>query len=140
MSSWVRYLIAAVVAAHGFVYLNAARGVLPVFEGWRGSSWLLGSAVTGDALKKLCLALWAVAGIGIVATGIAFAFAFSAQAVWRPLAIAASAVGILGFFAFWDGRLERLLAQGVIGVVLSTIILAGAIWLPRVLIAWRTAS
>lgn len=67
MSSWLRYLIAALVAAHGFVYLNAARGVLPVFEEWKGSSWLLGNAVTGDALRKLCLALWAVAGSGIIA-------------------------------------------------------------------------
>lgn len=137
MKPWMRYAIAAFVVAHGFVYLKAARSVLPVFEGWSGRSWLLGGAVTGDALTKLCLALWAVAGIGIVATGIALAFAFFAQALWRPLAIAVSAAGILGFFAFWDGRMERLLAQGVIGAVLSTVILAGAIWLTQVPVAGR---
>jgi hypothetical protein len=128
MSNWVRYVIAAVVAAHGLVYLNAARGVLPVFEGWKGRSWLFGSAVTGDPLRKLCLGLWALAGVGLIASGIAFAF--SVPTVWYPLVIAASVVGILGFLAFWDGRPERLLAQGVIGVVLSAAILAAAIWLP----------
>lgn len=133
MNAWVRYLIAAVIAAHGFVYLNAARGVLPIFDGWKGSSWLLGSAVTGEALRRLCLLLWALAGIGIIATGMAFAFAFSAQPVWRPLAIGASAVGILGFFAFWDGQGPRLLHQGVIGAGISLLMLVGAILVPQLL-------
>ena len=129
MKPWVRYLIALLVALHGFVYLNAARGVLPIFEGWKGSSWLLGNAVTCETLKRLTLALWALAGVGIVATGIGFAF--SAQAVWRPLAIVASAVAILSFFVFWDGQIQRLVAQGMIGLVISLVILLSAIAFPQ---------
>jgi len=87
--------------------------------------------VTGDALRKLCLVLWAAAGVGIIATGIAFAF--SAQAVWRPLAVGASVVGILGFFAFWDGQDSRLFHEGAIGAGLSLLMLVGAIVYPRIL-------
>ncbi len=133
MKPWIRYVIAAVVAAHGLVYLNAARGVLPVFEGWKGRAWLLGDAITGDSLKRLCQGMWAVAGIGVIATGVALAFAFSAQAVWRPLAIVASTVAILSFLVFWDGQVRRLFEQGVIGVVLSLLILLGALAFPRLL-------
>lgn len=131
MKPWVRYLIALLVAAHGLVYLNGARGVLPIFEGWKGSSWLLGSAVTGEALKRLCLVMWAVAGIGVVATSIAFAF--WGQTVWRPLAIVASAVAVVSFFLFWDGQIRRAVAQGIIGAIISLLMLVAAIVFPRVL-------
>lgn len=124
---WMRWLVALLVAAHGFVYLSAARGVLPIFEGWRGTSWLLGRAVTGEALKQLSLVLWAVAGVGIIAAGVAMGFAPDATGLWRTLAAAASAVGIASFFVFWDGQVSRLFEQGVLGVAISLAILASAI-------------
>jgi hypothetical protein len=134
MKPWLRYLIAAVVAGHGFIYLNFSLGRLPAaLEGWRGISWVLGDAVTGDRLKRLALALHAVAGIGILASGIAMAFAPAAPRLWRPLAVAGSAVAILAFAAFWDGRAPRLVQQGAIGAVLSLLLLLGAIALPQVL-------
>ncbi len=71
------------------------------------------------------------AGIGVVATGIAFGL--SAQAVWRPLAIGASAVAIVSFFLFWDGQIRRAVAQGIIGAVISLLMLVAAIVFPRVL-------
>lgn len=133
MTSWVRYLIAVVVAGHGLVYLNAARGVLPVFDGWRGRSLLLGGAVTGGALRRLDVVLWTGSGAGLVAAALAVAFAPTAHAVWRPLAAAASAVAVLSFFTFWDGRRESLLAQGAIGMALSLLILLAALAFPQVL-------
>jgi len=105
--------------------------VLPVYQGWKGTSWLLGSAVTGDALRKLCVVLWAVAGLGLLAAGIALAFASSSQSAWRPLAIGASAVGILSFLAFWDGQGRRLFEEGAVGAVLSLALLVAALVLPR---------
>ncbi len=129
MRPWLRYLVALLVAMHGFVYLNAARGVLPVFQAWKGTSWLLGDALSADALKRLSLALWAVAGVGTIAAAIAFAF--SGPAAWRPLAVAASAVGVASFLVFWDGRAERLVDEGAIGAVLSLVILVAAIAFPH---------
>jgi hypothetical protein len=33
---------ALLIGVHGVVFVNAARRVLPVFDGWKGRSWLLG--------------------------------------------------------------------------------------------------
>lgn len=123
----IRWLAALLVAAHGLVYLNASRGVLPVFDGWRGRSWLLGPAVTETALKHVCVALWAVAGVAILATGVAIGLAPETPAVWRTLAVAGSAVGVASFLLFWDGQVERLFAQGVVGMAISLAMLAIAL-------------
>lgn len=131
MKPWIRYAVALVIAIHGFVYLNAARGVLPIFEGWKGRSWLLGSAITGEALKRLASGLFVIAGLGIIATGIAIGVAASTQGVWRPLAIVASSASILSFFVFWGGRIDRLVAEGVIGMIVSLILLLSAIAFPN---------
>jgi hypothetical protein len=133
MGAWVRYVVALLVVVHGLVYVNAARGVLPVFDGWSGTSWLLGDAVGAEALRRLALALWVVAGLGLVATGAAIGFALPGAAAWRVVAIVASAVGVLSFFVFWDGRADRLVAEGVLGMLASLAVLAAALALPRVL-------
>jgi hypothetical protein len=127
VSPWVRWVVALLVACHGLVYLNAARGVLPVFDGWNGRSWLVGPALSTEALKRISVALWAVAGAGSIAAAAAFAFAFSAPGVWRPLAGAASAVGVASFLVLWDGRPKRLVAQGAIGLLLSLLVLVAAL-------------
>lgn len=133
MSSLVRYTVGALAVLHGIVYLNAARGVLPIFAGWRGTSWLLGTAVRGAALERFLVACWGITGALVVAAGLVFAAAPSAYAVWRPLAIAAGALGVLSFFAFWDGQLRTLFAQGAIGLVLSAILLVAALAADRTL-------
>lgn len=131
MSAWVRYLVAALVAVHGLVYLNAARGVLPgAFEGWRGRSWLLGGAIVGGALKKLSVGLWSLTGVLFIATALAIAFSTSVHGAWRPAAIVAAAAGVLSFAFFWDGQPDRLVAQGILGLVISLAVLAGAVAFP----------
>ncbi len=133
MKPWLRYLIAVVVVGHGFIYVNFSLGRLPdALKGWRGNSWLLGNVVTGERLKTLAFTLHAVAGIGILAAGIAVAFAPTVPRLWRPLAIVGSALAILAFAAFWDGQSQRLVQQGVIGTVLSLLLLLSAIALPQV--------
>lgn len=132
MTSWLRYLIALLVASHGLVYINLARGVLPgVFEGWRGSSWLLGSAITGGRLETLVLALHVTAGIVILACAVAIAFVPSAPSWWRSLAIAGAGIGIVSFSIFWDGQTQRLVTQGAIGAGISLILLVSAIAFPQ---------
>jgi hypothetical protein len=53
--------------------------------------------------------------------------------VWRPLAIAASAVAVLSFLVFWDGRFESLFAQGAVGMGVSLVLLLAAVAFPEVL-------
>jgi len=125
----VRYLIALVVGSHGITYVMFAL-LGQAFVEWRGSSWLLGSTITGDTLKTLTLALWVITGVGFIATGIAIAFASSLQGFWRPLATGASIVSVLSFAIFWDGQMARFTDQGGIGMVLSLMILISTIVFP----------
>ncbi len=126
-----QYLIALVVFFHGVVYLNGGLGRLKgIYEGWKGSSVLLRKTITGDKLMRLTRALWAIAGIGTILTGIVIALASTFHGLWQPVAIVASAVAILSFAVSWDGQVRRSPNQGIIGMALSLIILLGAVAFP----------
>ena len=134
LRSLTRYLIGLVVGFHGMVYLIFALYSQYINSaGWKGSSLLLGNAITGDTLKAFTMGLWAIAGVGLIATGIAIAFAPWLHGLWRPLAIGASLVSLLSFVIFWDGQTASFTSQGGIGMFLSLTILVGAIAFPKAL-------
>jgi len=125
-----RYVIALAVARHGITYLVCPTQVGRVSEAWRGSSWLLGTTITGKPLKTLTIVLWAIAGVGFIVTGTAIAFTPLLLGSWRPLAIGASSVAVLSFAAFWDGQMALFASQGGIGMLISVVIFINAIVLP----------
>ena len=127
LSDLARYIIAFVVASHGITYVMFPVLNGQIFVGWRESSWLLRSTITGDTLKTLTFALWVIAGVGFIATGTAIALAPSLQGLWPPLAMCASLVGLLSFAVIWDAQIQHAVAQGIIGAVISLIILISAI-------------
>jgi hypothetical protein len=130
MSPWIQYSIAFVVACHGFIYIPLLF-VPDMLKGWRGRSWLLGSAITGDRLKALAAALHVGAGVLILASALAIAFAPLAPGWWAPLSIVGSALGMAGFAVFWDGQTGRVVEEGGIGAALSVILLASAVAFPN---------
>lgn len=129
MSPSVRYLIAFVVACHGFIYIPLLF-VPEMLKGWRGRSWLLGGALTGARLRVVLAALHVGAGVLILASGVAIGLAAWAPGWWRPLAIAGAALGIAGFALFWDGQRVRVVEEGGIGAAISLILLVSAVALP----------
>lgn len=87
----------------------------------------MGSALIGNRLKAVALALHVVAGIAILACAVAIGFAPATPGLWYPLALVGAAFGIAGFAVFWDGQPQLLAEEGAIGAVLSVILLASAI-------------
>ena len=130
MTAWVRVLIAFVVFCHGFIYIRIGSVLPGPVKEWNGSSWFLGSAVTGDQLRALVIGLHVIAGIATIACAFAIGFAPSVPQWWRPFAITGAAVGIAAFSVFWDGQTRLLFEEGVIGAVVSVILLATAIVFP----------
>jgi hypothetical protein len=130
MSPWLSYLIAFVVACHGSIYIPLLF-VPDMLSGWRGRSWLLGSALTGNGLKVLVTVLHVSAGIALVAGALAIALAPAAPGWWRPLLIIGGALGLAGFAVFWDGQDRRIVQEGGIGAAISLILLVSAIALPH---------
>ena len=98
---------------------------------WGSRSWLLGGALTGDRLWALLVALHVSAGMLILASAAAMAFAAWVPGWWRPLAIAGGALGLAAFAVFWDGQIQRMVEQGAIGAALSLLLLGGAIAFPK---------
>lgn len=129
MEPWIRYLIGAFIGFHGIVYLLAPQWLN--WGAWKGTSALLGSVATGDSLKALTGYLWVIAGLGLLGTGVAIAFAPSVPSLWRPLAIGAGLVGALSFAFFWDGQVALLVDEGAIGMALSLAVLSGAAAFPK---------
>jgi hypothetical protein len=128
MDAWVRYSVAIVVFAHGLIYLVTplSSSSKTVFGSWKGTSWLLGSAISTGALKTSCSVLWMVAGLGLVGASFAIVLAPWIPGIWRPLAMGGSAVGIVSFLIFWDGVPGELVNEGVIGLAVSAVILLGS--------------
>ncbi len=130
MTPWLRYTIAFVVGCHGFTYIPFGILVPGKLTAWKGNSWLLGGALTGDRLKGLMLILHVMAGIAILSCAVAIAFAPSAPGWWPPLAIIGGILGVTGFAAFYDGQVALLIEEGGIGLALSLILLVVAVMLP----------
>ena len=124
MAAWLRYLVAFVVFAHGFVYVRIGGALPGPVKEWNGRPWLLGQAVTGDTLILLLRTVHVVAGLAIIASAVAIAFNHRS---WRPLAILGAALGVVAFAIFWDGQTQYLFEEGGVGAVLSLILLASAL-------------
>ncbi len=127
MAPWLRYLIAFVVFCHGFIYLRVGPLFFTTVKAWKGTSWLLGGAFTGERLKGLITILNFTAGIVTIGCALAIAFAPSAPGLWRPLAVASGIVGIAAFFALWDGQTRLLFEEGAMGAAVSLVLLGGAL-------------
>jgi hypothetical protein len=63
---------------------------------------------------------------------VAIALASWFPGLWRPIAIGGTLIGVLSFAAFWDGQVSPMVDEGVLGMVISLVILIGAIALPQV--------
>ena len=131
MSPWLRYLIAVIVFCHGFIYLRIGPTIADTLKEWKGTSWLLGGAVTASQLKTLVLTVNVIAGIVTLACAVAIAFAPSLPGWWRPLALSSAAVGVTAFAVFWDGQRQLLLEEGAIGALVSLALFVVAIAFPQ---------
>jgi hypothetical protein len=90
---------------------------------------MLGAAISGDRLQALAMTLWVVAGIGLICVAAAVGPWFPTPDFWRPIAIGATLVSIASFVVFWDGRAVSFVPEGGIGMMISAIILVGAVGL-----------
>ena len=85
MAPWLRYLMAFVVFAHGFVYVRIGWVLPGPITAWRGRSWLLSDTVTGDQLRRVVISLHVAAGIALLACAVAIAalgLVASQERVW----------------------------------------------------------
>jgi len=76
----------------------------------------------GDETTRLLASISCVlAAIGFVAGGIGILFV---QVWWRPVVVGAAAFSSIVFVLFWDGKMQKLDAQGGVGILINIAILA----------------
>ena len=130
MAPWLRYLLAVIVFAHGFIYVGPLSPVR-TFTAWTGRSWLLGGVLTGDSLRMLAWSLHILTAVATIGCAASIAFASVVPGWWRPLAIASGVAGLLAFLVLWDGRSQLAFNQGAIGAIVSVMLLITAIVYPH---------
>ena len=77
----------------------------PPDRGWAdqsGGSWLLSSTIGDGGAHATGAIVWAVATVLFVAAGTGLLLAME---WWRPIAVVAAVVSLVGILVFWDGIL-----------------------------------
>jgi hypothetical protein len=129
MSSWLQYLVAFVIACHGFIY--AFMPFVPdTRKVWGGRSWALGSLLIGGRLWSTLTVVHVAAGVAFMAAAVAIALAGTIPGWWRPLMVSGAVLGLVAFALFWDGQARSLAEQGAIGAAVSLLLLAVAVVFP----------
>ena len=113
------------VALHGVVHLLYFGHTARYFELKPGLTWPVGSWVFSHwsaegGVRVLVSVLLVLAGIGFIASGIGI---LTSQIWWRPVIIAIAILSSLIYILFWNGRMQNLDGQGVVGVLINVLLL-----------------
>lgn len=133
MAAWLRYVIGILIAVHGYVYIPFAFYLVNEFQRSHGASRLLSSVLGTNSLRGTTLTTHLAAGVLLLACGLLVAFAPGAVPVWRTLAVAGGAAGLLAFLLAWNGRAAHLSEQGLLGATASlAVLVAGLTFAQRI--------
>ena len=118
-------VFAIFVALHGVVHLLYFGHSARYFElkpglTWPEGSWLLSHWLGEGGVRFLVSLLLVLAGFGFIASGIGI---LTSQTWWRPAITAIAILSSLIFILFWNGRMQNLDGQGVVGVLINVFLL-----------------
>ena len=121
-----RYLIAALILAHGLVHLwyVVLSQRLVEYEadmGWTGRSWLFTPLMGDSATRWMAAIIFSLLTVVFVTGGVGL---LARQDWWRPLTVFAASLSTVSILLFWDGGGQMLVQKGLIGLVIDIIILA----------------
>lgn len=83
---------------------------------WPEGSWVFSSLLNGDKIRMIASACMAISAIGFILAG---AGLLLEQTWWRAILMYAIAFSSLVYFIFWNGKLEQLPDQGLVGVLIN---------------------
>jgi hypothetical protein len=120
-----RFLLSLFLVLHGLVHLwyfiLSQRFIEFKPEmGWTGRSWLFTNVLGDSATHSLASVFYALAAVAFVTSGIALMFRLD---WWRPLLIGSSVFSVAIIFLMWDGRMQLVWNKGLIGALISVVIL-----------------
>jgi hypothetical protein len=121
-----RILIGLFIVLHGLVhlwYFTLSQGVVEFKPemGWSGRSWIFTGLLGESATRSLASVLYVFAALAFVVSGIGI---FIRAEWWRPLLLGSAIFSSAIIFLLWDGRLKRIMEKGLLGLLISAVIVA----------------
>jgi hypothetical protein len=108
-------LIHLLYFGHGARYFELKPGMV-----WPDGSWVFSRLLGDEAARDLASISLLLAAIGLIVGGIGI---LVSQAWWRPVVVCAAAFSSVVFILFWNGRMQNLDGQGVVGLLIDIMIL-----------------
>jgi len=121
----LRYITGGFLILHGLVhllYFGQSWRIFQLQPGllWPDGSWVFSRLLGNDPTRVVASFSLVMAAIGLAVGGIAILLG---QAWWQPLVIGSLIFSSILYLVMWNGRIERLSDQGVIGVLINIAIL-----------------
>jgi hypothetical protein len=120
-----RIILGVFIVLHGLVHLLYFGQSARYFElqpgmVWPDGSWAFSRLLGDEATRILASISCVLAAIGFVAGGIGI---LVRQAWWRPVVVGSAAFSAVIIVLFWDGVVQNLDDQGLIGFLINIAIL-----------------
>ncbi len=131
----MRFIFGVFIVLHSLVHLLYFGQSARYFElkpgmSWPDGSWAFTQFFTDEATRNLASIVLITVAIGLLASGIGI---LVGQVWWRPLIVGATALSSVVFLLFWNGRMQNLDGQGLVGILIDIAIL-------MTVLAWRWPS
>lgn len=129
----LRFLIGLFIILHGLVHLWYFTLSQRLVEfrpemGWTGRSWILSNLLGDSTTRLLAGALFVLVAIAFVISGVGLFF----LAEWRWTALISSAIFSCAIILiFWDGSMQLIIQKGLIGFLISLVMLLVLLLLKR---------
>jgi hypothetical protein len=121
----MRFVFGVFIMLHGLVHLLYFGQSARYFELkpgmlWPDGSWAFSRLLGNEAARNLASISLILAAMGIIVGGIGI---LASQAWWRPVVVGAAALSSIAYILFWNGRMQNLDAQGLVGILIDIAIL-----------------
>jgi len=128
-----RFLIGLFVILHGLVHLwyFTLSQRLVEFKpemGWTGKSWIFSNLLGDSTTRSLASILLVLVAIVFVISGVGI---FIRADWWWPMLLGSAIFSSTILFLFWDGNMQLVVQKGLIGFLISLVILLALLLFQR---------
>ena len=121
----MRFILGVFIVLHGMVHLLYFGQSARYFElkpgmVWPDGSWAFSKLLGNEAARNLASISLILAAMGLIVGAVGI---LVNQAWWRPVVVGVAAFSSLVYILFWNGRVQNLDGQGVVGILIDMAIL-----------------
>jgi hypothetical protein len=121
----MRFVFGVFIVLHGLVHLLYFGQSARYFElkpgmVWPDGSWAFSKLLGNEAVRNLASISLTLVAAGLIVGGVGI---LVNQAWWRPVVVGVTAFSALDYILFWNGRMQNLDGQGLVGILIDMAIL-----------------